>query len=43
MTWPLNPTDPMGPSGRRWPTPNRRISMGIARPSAMLATPRSFR
>ena len=28
MTWPVRPTEPIGPSGRRWPTPNRRISMG---------------
>jgi len=27
-TWPLSPTDPIGPPGRRFPTPNRRISIG---------------
>ena len=30
MTWPVSPTEPIGPSGRRWPTPKRRISMGTA-------------
>ena len=29
MTWPVRPCEPGGPSGRRWPTPNRRISIGI--------------
>ena len=28
MTWPVSPTEPGGPSGRRWPTPKRRISIG---------------
>src|SRR5262245_45318530 len=28
MTWPWTPTLPTGPSGRRLPTPNRRISIG---------------
>src|SRR5690349_3553576 len=30
MTWPVSPTEPAGPSGRRCPTPNRRISIGMA-------------
>ena len=29
-TWPLSPTDPIGPPARRWPTPNRRISIVTA-------------
>ena len=29
MTWPVTPVVPGGPSGRRWPTPNRRTSIGI--------------
>ena len=29
MTWPLTPSEPGGPSGRRWPTPKRRTSIGI--------------
>ena len=29
MTWPLTPSVPGGPSGRRWPTPKRRTSIGI--------------
>ena len=28
MTWPSIPVVPGGPSGRRWPTPNRRMSIG---------------
>jgi hypothetical protein len=30
-TWPLSPTDPIGPPGRRFPTPKRRISIGTRR------------
>src|SRR4051794_4522292 len=29
MTWPVTPVVPGGPSVRRWPTPKRRISIGI--------------
>ena len=31
-TWPVTPVVPGGPSGRRWPTPKRRTSIGIGRP-----------
>ena len=37
MTWPVSPTDPIGPSGRRWPTPNRRISIGTRSSAALSA------
>ena len=36
MTWPLTPVVPGGPSGRRWPTPNRRTSIGIGRSPRVL-------
>ena len=29
ITWPDTPVVPGGPSLRRWPTPKRRISIGI--------------
>ena len=32
MTWPSMPLVPGGPSGRRWPTPNRRTSIGTGAP-----------
>ena len=35
MGWPVTPVVPGGPSGRRWPTPKRRISIGIAVGSAV--------
>ena len=35
MAWPVTPVVPGGPSGRRWPTPKRRISIGIASPSRL--------
>ena len=41
MTWPAMPVVPGGPSGRRWPTPNRRTSIGIGVASAALAGPAS--
>src|SRR5579859_1116398 len=32
ITWPSTPRVPAGPSGRRWPTPNRRTSIGMGDP-----------
>src|SRR4029079_12138981 len=29
MSWPVTPVVPGGPSARRWPTPNRRTSLGM--------------
>ena len=37
MTWPVTPSEPGGPSGRRLPTPKRRISIGIGRTRARSA------
>ena len=30
ITWPVTPVVPGGPSLRRWPTPNRRTSIGMS-------------
>src|SRR6185295_18705731 len=43
ITWPLTPSVPGGPPGRRLPTPNRRTSIGIDRPAGSAAALRATR
>src|SRR4029078_12846506 len=40
MSWPVTPVVPGGPSARRWPTPNRRTSIGIELAAAAALAPR---